>query len=267
MKPLAIQKALDIYGGVVQFFGTNEPLDELAAILKRKSFGRILACSCGGDQVLTLMGLARPRAQTFAFDCNPAQLFVLAVKARLIADRKLENFSPSLEKICSEYRNQVQIKTYVPFEGKKWAKEDFIHHLNKYGLVIDHPTYFLKNPVFWKQDKKFLSSIRANLKGLRFLCADVLLAAEEFPKRFFDLFYLSDIRVNRDYPSFYLRRLACLLSRLKPGGLICGYTNKQYSLMRLLGERADFFGLELMRKTEKIWCFEKRQSLMKKEEK
>ena len=66
-------------------------------------------CCAGGDQCLTVMGAAKTLKNIYAFDINPAQLFILACKAHMIADKDLAAFPLLLDDICS-----VVMKTRFP---------------------------------------------------------------------------------------------------------------------------------------------------------
>jgi hypothetical protein len=251
LKPLSIQEALESYGGTVKFFGTNEALHDMADLLQTKAFRNVLGCCAGGDQCLTIMGAAKSLENFYAFDNNPAQLFILAYKANLIANKNLREFSPSLAKICSSYKNQVTPSQLHPVEITKTMNRKTRKivplppsFMKKYVSVLGN-TDFIEKPVYWKDHPLFLSAIRTNLKKLRFVYSELLLLPEWFPRSYFDLIYLSDIFFPTIVSKHWLKRLKLLLARLKPGGVVLGYLEFSYenSIIEFLRKNAGAFGL------------------------
>ncbi|MBL8014252.1 MAG: hypothetical protein JNN05_10430, partial [Candidatus Omnitrophica bacterium] len=88
-KPMKIKEVFDVCGGFVRYFGTTEVMENMASFVDRKKALRILACCAGGDQALTFLGNGKKGTEVFAFDQNPAQLFVLACKADYLENPKI----------------------------------------------------------------------------------------------------------------------------------------------------------------------------------
>ncbi len=271
-KPMKIKEVLDAYGGFVRYFGTTELMQNMVAYVDPKKPLQILACCGGGDQSLTFLGHCQKGTEVYAFDLNPAQLFVLACKAVYLEDTKLKVFDPTFDRISRLHlgrirklpRNVQKITKLVNLRGNKNIdlKEDF---REKFGFEIDSGLFdFKPQSLHWVKDRRFMAAIRKQLHHLNFIREDVLYISDWFAKGSLDVIYLSDIPLHNAIP-YYLERLNTLILRLKPGGLVMGNTedlnelDRNPTIMEILLNYQDLFGLKLVGQRKKSLCLRRNQ--------
>ncbi len=238
-RPMDMGEAFMTCGGFVRYFGTNEPVIHIAKVMEGRQPRRVLACCGGGDQALTFLGLAKEHPEVYAFDMNPAQLFVLACKARLLEEGQVKTFSPSFDRISRSNLGRIRalpqdvrrISRLVNIPARKAVRvsADFA---GKFGFEVDSGMYdYCQKNVYWANDKRFIMKIRASLAGLKAIHADALSVADWFAREYLDIIYVSDIPLHNAIP-FYLERLRALVDRLSPGGLVIGNAEDQQELDR-----------------------------------
>lgn len=226
---LTIPQALKEFGGHVRYYAPTESSKEILNFIKSPI--RNALCCCGsGNQVIALLTALNKTGYMFAFDTNPAQLFVLAAKAKFISKQKKLPFVPSFETISKKYP-----KTIFPQPQDLRTVEGFYDLKNKrfmsiatsfpksFAFECDEGMFNHQHHIepFWSRDIDHIRRIKDNIPRLRFLHANLLYLNTLFPNNFFDLIYISDITFLKP-TDFYTKKLSSVLKLLIPGGIIIG---------------------------------------------
>jgi hypothetical protein len=269
-KPLDIEEMMTTCGGFVRYFGTNEPVSHIASVLEKTVFRRVLACCGGGDQALTLLGLAGRPSEIYAFDMNLAQLFVLACKAQLFKDKKMKTYAPSFDRISRLNMGRIRalpndvrpVDTLLTIPGERKIALEHVF-AGRFGYEVDTGMHdFLKKNIYWADDARFISRIRSGLPALKGIHCDLLSLSDWFAPDYLDVIYVSDIPLHNAIP-YYLERLRCLVDCLAPGGLFIGNLEDQAvldrcpSVIEVMRSYKDLFGLVEFRKTGQILALRK----------
>jgi hypothetical protein len=272
-KFLGIQEALKVLGGFARFYAADVPVQDVASMASQQGFRRVLCCCEGGDFALTFMGLGQPGCEIFAFDTCPAQLFLLAAKAKLIQVPRMRHFDPSLDFISRLYDGRIRSlpqtisklgihAKLVNLKTKKYVKLSNGME-EKFGVDILPGNDSGKTKVFWGRDQDFLSAIRKNIPFLRFIHEDVFLLPELFARNSLDVIFISDIHIPGIMP-YYIQRLKSLMSCLKPGGVVIGDADCEGDLenmptiIEILEHDAKFFGLKKYGKKGAVLALQKK---------
>jgi len=231
-KNTGINEALKRFGGFVRYFDTTEPLKQLADLVSSNDHRHILACCGGGDQALTMLGAVKGKADLWAIDINPSQLFVLAGKAALL---KKNDPWPSFDQIQKAYPGRIaavkknirslrQMYIYHSATGKKFLAP--AEWGEKYKVVTGNEMFFLRDSgPYWKKDAPFMARVRARLGSLQFLRMDIFDSPDIFKPGSLDLIYLSDIFWPQAL-AYHQAQLARLAKVLSPGGRIISFLDE-----------------------------------------
>jgi hypothetical protein len=270
---LGVDDALKAYGGFARFYAADVPVEAVASMAP-KGFRRVLCCCEGGDFALTFMGLGKPGTEIFAFDNCPAQLFLLAAKAKLIEDPKTDHFNPSMDSIIQLYEGRIQPLPRIIKKLNTHAKVVNIktgQYVNlpgetaeKFGVDFfpGNDSGETRTKVFWARNQRFLSGVRKNIPGLRFVHQDILFLSDLFKPSSLDVIFISDIHIPAIMP-YYIGRLKLLVSCLKPGGVVIGDVEDHRNLENLptvievLGHDLQMFDLKKRGQKGSILAFQK----------
>ena len=253
-----IDKALKSFGGFVRYYDTTEPLPKLASLVSAGDCRKVVACCGGGDQALTMLGAGTGKGVLWAVDINPAQLFVLAAKSAFLRKKKI---MPSFGQIQQAYpgmaapvkKNDRHLqKVYLrhTVTGKMIAVP--AQAAKKYSLLEGDEMHVLRNSgPYWKDDRSFISRIRARLGLLRFARMDIFDSPDHFKQGTLDLIYISDIFWPQTL-AYFQARLARMAGLLRPGGRIISYLDGGDDFMgegispgRMLALQAKEFSLKI----------------------
>lgn len=251
-----IAKALKCFGGFVRYYDTTEPLPELAGLVSAGCYRNILACCAGGDQALTMLGCSAAGGNLWAVDINPAQLFVLAAKARFLKQKRA---MPSFGQLKQEYPGRIaamqknihnlhKMYLYNTATGKQVPAP--LKLADRYSLVVDDRMFVLpRSGPYWQKDLWFTARVSARLNKLQFACMDIFDSPDHFKKGAVDLIYLSDIFWPQVL-AYHQARLARMVRLLRVGGVIVSYLDEGDDFMgqgispgRLLLQQAGKLGL------------------------
>ncbi|MBF0485623.1 MAG: hypothetical protein HQL16_03810 [Candidatus Omnitrophica bacterium] len=268
---LTAREALQAYGGHVKYFESTEKLSDLLKLSGKKA-NNILACCASGDQALTLLGALKVSGFLYAFDANPAQLFLLAGKALFLADQKKSPFVSSFEDLEAKYPGVIsrlpadlrRVDKLYNISKKKFQLMPEAFH-QKFIFQSDNGMYSSRPP-FWSNDKKFTSGIKANIHKLRFLHSDLFYVDQWFGRNSLDLIYLSDISLMAVTP-FYMTKISSLVSLLTSEGIILGHSDngEQYlsqgqSVIDVLRKKSKILGLEVFGNRGNLWGLRKKKN-------
>jgi hypothetical protein len=257
---LTIDQAIRTYGGHVRYFKSTEPLQDILALAARKA-NTILTCCGGGDQAITLLATIKGTGKLYAFDLNPAQLFVLAAKLISLSSGAPTPALPSWEELQQLYPGQLapwpqdlrHIDRVYDTRKKcfKSLPDGFSRH---FAFECDEGMHAARStpPPFWMKNKQLLARIRSNIGRTRLLHADLFYVNNYFPKAYFDLIYISDISLIGPN-DFYRKRIEGVLALLSRSGIIIGsqdqgekYQASGETLITFLKNNRKTFGLDLI---------------------
>lgn len=230
MMKIGINQALRRYGGFVRYYDTTEPLSELATLITAGVCRNILACCGGGNQTLTMLGAGVGIRTLWAVDINPAQLFILAAKAKFLDKMRFSPFLPSFKQLQEIYPQKISPvkKDIRPLKQLYNLENDRLiippsQMIRKYSVVHDDGMFIRpESGPFWQNDPTFVERVRETLPSLRFLRADILDAPEYFKEGSLDLIYFSDI-YWQGMTDYHVDKLVGIVKLLRPNGRIIGY--------------------------------------------
>ncbi|NTV29697.1 MAG: hypothetical protein HGA80_06430 [Candidatus Omnitrophica bacterium] len=218
---------MKIYGGCIRYLHSTESLLDLLDLAREAAPKNIVACCGSGDQALVLSSLLPVSGRLYAFDSNPAQLFLLAAKARHLSSAIRPPYWLSLEQLTALYPGCVvpvkpdMRKLDRVFDIKDRAYRDLPKEFSsRFVLEVDAVCCTRRQPV-WATDKILLKKIKTRLNRLFLVREDVFYLYEWFPDNAVDLLYLSDIAVASGH-CYYREKLARLMRLVRSGGFIIG---------------------------------------------
>lgn len=268
---LSPKEAVVVYGGYVRYYHSTESCRYLADLAGERKPQRVLACCGGGDQALTLLAGLDKKGVLWAFDLQPAQLFVLAAKALFMAQRKKIPFYPSFSGIQKMYPGRISaqppdrrrvdrlyaVKAKCFRNPPQLFQEKFFYECDG-GLFEDR-----KQIPFWSRDPGYVREICQNALRLRLLRADLFYLDDFFRPATADLIYVSDIAWAGLQP-FLLQRLAASFALLKKGGCLAAnadsgerFMGKGVSVADMLKKNASRLGLRAAGGKGTLRIFEK----------
>ncbi len=221
------QEAVTVYGGYVRYYHSTESCRDLARLAEERKLKQVLACCGGGDQALTLLAGLDKKGIFWAFDLQPAQLFVLAAKALYLLERKSPPFYPSFSVIQKMYPGRIsaqppdrrrvdrlydaRLKCFRdPF---KMFQKRFLYECDG-GLFEDG-----QRTPFWSRDRDYCQCICRNIVRLRLLRGDLFYLDHFFKPATVDLIYVSDISLVAAQ-DFLLQRISATVALLRRGGCL-----------------------------------------------
>lgn len=227
MPGISPQEAVTVYGGYARYYHSTESCRDLANLAEERKLKHVLACCGGGDQALTFLAGLEPKGSLWAFDLQPAQLFVLAAKALYLAGRKTPPFYPSFSVIQKMYPGQISpqppdrrgverlydVRLKCFRDSLRMFQQRFLYECDG-GLFEDGQ----KTP-FWSQDREYSRRICRNISQLRLLWGDLFYLDHFFRPATIDLMYVSDITLVASQ-NFLLLRLSATVALLKRGGCL-----------------------------------------------